>query len=191
MEKFAGFTIPGVGNVGGAVASAALRVAGNVLGGVLSKGGLQRSYNFEFLPPGIGVFAPEAIGQHCQEIDFGEYSVSSDNVIRYGAEQRGYSNFMSMPKVRLSFVKPAFDLVFAYFSAWRSLMIDDSGYFGVKSEYAFPSYVLIEDTTKDVSAVVKMLGTFPTKMPSHALSYRKDDVVLFDVELNVDKITFL
>lgn len=168
----------------------AVRIGTALLGGLM-KGSYQRDYNFEFLPPGLGLYAPETIGQYCQEISFPQYNMTDLNKIQFGGEQRGYAGFFSISSMRATFLKPNPDIVLPYFEAWKRLIVDDKGFFGVKNDYALTSYILIEDVTKDVSTVVKLMGTFPTKFPEHSFSYRSEKVVEYSVEFNIDKVIFL
>lgn len=189
-----GYAIGGAVRGGTALLSsiASLSSLTSFLGGTaLTKGSVQRAYNWEFLPPGFGLLTPELIGQYCQEIDFGEYSMADDNKIQYGSETRGYAGFFNVPKVRMKFVKPNPDVVFTYFDTWKRKIIDLKGFYGVKNDYALSSYILIEDTTKNVTAVVKMMGTFPTKFPNHSFSYGRDEAAVYEIEMNVDHIEFL
>lgn len=169
---------------------AGIRVASDVLAGGLLKNAVQRRYNWEFLPPGIGLFAPEYIGQYCQEIGFGDYN-NKTTVLRYGAEERKYAGFYKIDEMKVKFVVPSPDVVMTYLNLWRELIRDPQGFYSPKSKYALTSYILIQDTTMDVTAVVKLMGTFPTQFPEHRFSYNTSEAMTYEVSFNVDKVQFL
>ena len=179
-----------ISQLANAAVGTGIRFASQALAGGLLKNSIQRAYNWEFLPPGIGLFAPEYIGQYCQEITFGDYN-NTKTTIRYGAEQRSYAGPYSINDFQATFVVPSPDVVMAYLNLWRGLMRDSQGFYSPKSKYALPSYILIQDTTMDVTSVVKLMGTFPTSFPEHAFSFNRNDVLKYTVKFNVDKVLFL
>ena len=179
--------ITALGNI---ALGAGIQVVSNLLAGGLLKNNIQRDYNWEFLPPGIGLFAPEYIGQYCQEISFGDYN-NKPTVIRYGAETRGYAGDFTISEFSATFVVPSPDVVMTYLNAWRGLMRDAFGFYSPKANYALPSFILIQDTAMNVTSVVKLMGTFPTQFPDHKFSYNSDRALTYTVRFNVDKVLFL
>lgn len=164
--------------------------ASKVLAGGLLKNNIQREYNWEFLPPGIGLFAPEYIGQYCQEISFGDYN-NTPTKLRYGSETRGYAGFYEIGGFTAKFIVPSPDVVMTYLNLWRDLIRDQQGFYSPKSKYALTSYVLIQDTTMDVTSVVKLSGTFPTEFPQHNFTYNGGGALTYTVKFNCDRVSFL
>jgi hypothetical protein len=167
-----------------------IRVASNALAGGLLKNSIQREYNWEYLPPGIGLFAPEYIGQYCQGITFGDYN-NKPTVLRYGSETRGYAGDFTISEFDVKFVVPSPDVVMTYLNMWRNLIRDSQGFYSPKSKYALTTYVLIQDTTMDVTSVVRLSGTFPTTFPQHAFTYGGGGPLTYTVRFNCDRVAFL
>ena len=162
-----------------------------VAGGLLQKTWmLQREYNWQLMMPfnlkGIlGVF----ISQYCQDATFpGGYSMSELSSIRYGAQQRFYAGLQEIGTVNLSFIMPTDNTVFDFFKAWRELVIDANGYYHPKADYKKDIYLLLYDRTGIQSGKFTLKGVFPKTNPPIEVSYQKEGVLRWGLELSVDRV---
>lgn len=176
--------------IGSAVVGAGVRAGAELLKKYLQNEP-QRAYNFEFSPPGLGLYSPEYIGQYCQAIQLPSYNIVEVPKLRYGAEQRGYAGDFTLGTVKATFMKPNPDVVYDYFNSWKDRIRDARGCYFPKQNYALTGYVMIQDTKQNVTTVVKMLGMFPVVWPDQRLSYQENGAVFYDVEFNVDQLQFL
>lgn len=162
-----------------------------VAGGLLQKTWmLQREYNWQLMMPfnlkGIlGVF----VSQYCQDATFPSgYSMSELSSIRYGAFQRFYAGLQEISSVNLSFIMPTDNTVFDFFKAWRELVVDKNGFYHPKLEYKKDIYLLLYDRTGLQSGKFTLKGVFPKTNPSFDVSYQKESVLRWGLELSVDRV---
>jgi len=149
---------------------------------------LQRSYNFDVIMPSMFGIDGYAVGKFCQNIKFGQYDIAELSRMRFGAFKTSYAGLLDISSITATFLKPIPDIVSAYFKEWRLKIVDKSGFFGIKSEYARSIYVITSATDGLPSGVYRLTGVFPQRMPVHVLDYGTEDIVRLDVELNVDRV---
>lgn len=156
----------------------------------LIRGGLdlQRAYNFDIIMPSMFGIDGYAVGKFCQNIRFGQYDIAELSRMRLGAFKTSFAGLLDISSITATFLKPVPDIVSAYFNEWRLKIVDGSGFFGIKSDYARSIYIILSATNGLPSGVYRLTGVFPQKMPVHALDYGTEDVVRLDVELNVDRV---
>lgn len=148
---------------------------------------LQRKYNWQLMMPenieGImGMF----VSQYCQDVKFGDYSISKLSSIQYGAVQRFYAGVQGIKTASLTFVAPVDNSVLEYFYSWYNLMIDTDGFYHPKSEYKKTIFVSLYDRSGVESVRFTLMGTFPTTKPSIDLSYTSNEIQHYTIGLNVD-----
>jgi len=150
---------------------------------------LQRTYNWHLMMPhDIGGNIGYLISQYCQEVRFGDYTMSELATMRYGAYQRFYAGLQDIDKVTLSFLVPIDNSVYSYFAGWSELIVDKRGYYHPKNEYKKNIYAIMYDRTSIQSTKFMMKGTFPITKVRADLSYRSEDVLRLNVTLSVDTI---
>lgn len=158
---------------------------------VLSLSGLQREFNFEIKLPDMGAIPGLMVGIYCESVSFGQYNMSDVTKIRYGAFRKGYAGFLDIEDVRMTFLQPYPDVVSAYFSKWRKLIVSDKGFYSHKSQYAKDIYVVEFDRTSLPGGIFKLSGCFPKTFPAHSLSNTSDAVARFQIAFHVDKVVDL
>ena len=150
----------------------------------------QRSYNWEIMLPSIGIIPGIVVSMLCQDIKFGDYNIADVDRLRYGAFESKFPGLMEIQDVQFTFIKPIPDLVSAYFYAWRKMIIDDAGYYGVKSEYSKKVSIYLYDTTGMISNNISLVGVFPKTLPVYDLSYSTEEIVKLSITCNVDRMSF-
>lgn len=173
---------------------------------VLAKSRYQRVYNWDVLLPDVSSLFGQSkgilgsigkilegvqglsIGQYCQNVEFGDYSINDLISMRYGPYSANYPGLFTIDKVRMSFLKPVPDIVSMYFNAWKNLIVDKNGLYNVKSKYAKTIYIRFLDSTGISIHRYKLLGAFPIIFPKYNLDYNQNDVVKIQIEFSVDKI---
>ena len=161
-----------------------------VLGGLTTRTwALQRSYNWQLMMPFtiegvLGVF----VSQYCQDVKFGDYSVSELTSVRYGAFQRFYAGIDQIDTVSLQFIMPVDNSVYDFFRFWRELVRSPEGHYRVKREYAKNIYVMTYDRSGIQSGQYLCHGCFPKTIPPITLSYGEDSVLKWGLDLSVDYI---
>ncbi len=161
-------------------------LAGNVLRRVWL---LQRSYNWQLIMPHdirglIGIL----VSQYCQEVRFGDYSITEISSIRYGPYRRFYAGLQEINTVTLSFLVPVDNSVTSYFYGWHELIVDKEGYYHPKNNYKRDIYVMLYDRTGIESVKFKLKGTFPRTKPRFTLSYDSESVSILTIDMSVDSI---
>jgi len=150
---------------------------------------LQRTYNWQVIfPDGIGDVPGIWISQYCQDIRFGDYSITEISAVRHGSEQRFYAGLRDIEQVPMSFIMPIDNSVHKYFQDWRKLEVDDDGYFYPKSYYKRDIYVFLFDRSGIQSAKFVLHGCFPRNCPPISLSYYEDSVLRWGIDLLVDYV---
>jgi hypothetical protein len=150
---------------------------------------LQRQYHWQLFMPHLinGVFGP-FVSQFCQEIKFGDYSMSRLSDLRQGAFQRFYAGLQEIDNATFTFITSVDNAVLDYFHGWYHLVVDEEGYYNPKSVYKKHIHVAMYDRTGVESIRFTLKGVFPKIKPVLALSYSGDDVFRFDVVLSVDSV---
>lgn len=150
---------------------------------------LQRKYNWQLLLPhningNIGFF----VSQYCQDIQFGDYGMSTLSQLKYGAFQRFYAGLQDINRVTATFLAPIDNSVLSYFHGWYHLMVDGDGNFYPKNHYKKSMFVAMYDRSYVESVRFELRGVFPVRKPTLDLSYSEEDVLRYVVELSVDRI---
>lgn len=150
---------------------------------------LQRTFNWQvILPDNVGSIPGLLVSQYCQDIRFGDYSITEISAMRHGSDQRFYAGLRDIEQVPMTFVMPVDNAVHEYFQNWRNLMVDSDGYFYPKSNYARDIYVFLFDRSGVQSAKFVLKGCFPRTCPPLTLSYTEDSVLKWNIDLFVDYI---
>jgi len=150
---------------------------------------LQRSYNWQLMMPhNINGIAGYLVSQYCQEVRFGDYTMSDVASMRYGPEQRFYAGLQTIDTVSLSFLKPVDNSVLTYFYGWYELTVDQNGYYYPKNHYKKDIFVILYNKMGTESTKFKLKGTWLKRRPSYTLSYASEDILRVEVELCVDFI---
>ena len=150
---------------------------------------LQREYNWDIFLPDMGVTSGMDIGRYCQEISFGDYTMSEIVSQRYGAYQSKFAGLMNIEDVTFTFLKPVPDIVSAYFYYWRSLIVNLAGYYNVKSQYAFTVKVFMYDTNGAISNTISLIGVFPKTVPTYRMAYGSEKMVEMSITCSVDRFS--
>jgi hypothetical protein len=156
----------------------------------------QRSYMWELiLPTFMAGFIPMPgilLSKLCQKVSFADYSIDgSTDTTRFGAFMAKYPGLLSIPEIKLTFLKAVPDLVTTYFTQWRKIMISPSGLYSPKSKYAKILYLVFLDTTGVIVNRYKFTGVFPLSMPTYSLDYSSNNITNIEINLSVDTIETL
>jgi len=108
--------------------------------------------------------------------------------MRYGPFERKYPGQLKIPEVEATFLKPNPDLISSYMYKWRSLIVDEAGYYYPKEKYAKNGYIFLYDTTGIPDGRFILKGMFPTNLPSYNMSYDEDSITKLTIKFNVDTI---
>lgn len=149
---------------------------------------LQRDYLWEIYLPDILGIPGLIIGQLCQDITVGEYSMEELVQMRSGAFRTKYAGFFEIPHVTATFLKPIPEMVSTYFHAWRSLIVSDDGLYYPKSNYAREMTISLFDDNSLPVYNLRMVGVFPKVFPSYKMSYKSESVMEHQIEFNVDRL---
>jgi hypothetical protein len=148
---------------------------------------LQRTYNWQFLlPEDIGGISGIWVSQYCQDVRFGDYSISDVPFMQYGSKQRFYAGKETIEPIGVSFIMPVDNSPYEYFKEWRKLVIDDKGFYHPKNVYKKDAHLVFFDRTGIQSVSFVFKGCFPLLSPKFSPSYAADDVVRFSLDLSVD-----
>lgn len=150
---------------------------------------LQRAYNWSLLMPSnfAGVLG-YLVSQFCQDVTFGDYSISELSTMRSGAFQRFYAGLQTIDSVQLLFLVPSDNSVREYFYAWYERMIDKWGYYYPKMNYKRDVYLEFYDQSKIRSVRFRMKGCFPKTHPVEHPSYTDEGILMSQITISVDKI---
>lgn len=150
---------------------------------------LQRAYNWGLMMPyDFGGTLGYLVSQFCQDITFGDYSISELSTMKHGAFQRFYAGIQAIDTVTMIFLVPVDNSVLDYFYAWYEHMIDRNGYYYPKSNYKRSIFIMFYDQTKIESVRFELKGCFPKSHPVVHPSYTEEGVLTAQVVLSVDKI---
>ncbi len=150
---------------------------------------LQREYHWQLFMPHLinGVFGP-FISVFCQDVRFGDYSISSLGKIQQGAFQRFYAGLQDISSINLTFITSVDNAVLDYFYGWYHLAIDEQGYYYPKNHYKKNIYVALYDRSGVESVRFNMKGVFPKNKPPIGVSYGSEGMLKLNVVLSVDII---
>jgi hypothetical protein len=150
---------------------------------------LQRAFDWQLLMiHDFGGTIGYLVSQFCQDIRFGDYSISELSTLKSGAFQRFYAGLQTIDTVTLRFLVPTDNSVTDYFYDWYEHIIDKYGYYYPKSNYKRDVYVVLYDRTKIESCRFVLKGCFPKNHPPFDLSYGRDEVATTQISLCVDSI---
>jgi hypothetical protein len=148
---------------------------------------LQRSYLWELrLPFENGL----EVAKYCQNVKFGDYSMTEPSTIRYGAFQAHYAGYLTVEKIQISFLRPIPDIITPYLHNWRAKIVDDAGFFHPKQDYVGDIHVYMFDSDGSETGHVRFHKAFPTEFPGYDLSYNSNDIVKLTTVFQVDRIYF-
>jgi len=165
-----------------------MSILGQLLSDMPRQWKLQRTFNFDFLLPDISGIAGHEISKYCQDCKIGDYDIAALSTIKAGAFEQKFSGDLKIKEVVATFLKPVNDIVSDYFYAWRTLIVDKQGFHNVKSIYAKTAYLKLYDRDGSETDTYKMIGIFPTTLPSIDVSYTNEDIVKFPITFSVDWI---
>jgi len=149
----------------------------------------QRKFQWQLImPENIDGIVGVLVSQYCQDVRFGDYSISQLSSMQYAAWQRFYAGLQRIRTASFTFVAPADNSLIEYFYGWYRLMIDDLGYYYPKSHYKKRIYVSLYDRTGIETVRFTLLGVFPTNKPVVDLSYSPNELLRYTVNLSVDEI---
>ena len=152
-------------------------------------GPLKRAYNFELrLASAIDGIEGLEVSKYCQDIKFGQYNMSDISTMRVGAHKASYAGKLDIETVTLTFLSPNNSLVERYFDGWRKLIVDDEGFYSPKDKYKKDVYIEMKSTTPFSTIGWRLSGCFPQTFPSYNLSYGSEEMIRYDIILNVDMI---
>ena len=165
-------------------------------------GHMQRNYNWSVLLPDMGSIAGEVISKYCQDVKFGEYSLTDVVTMKQGAFQAFYAGYWQIPPVSLIFVVPSAaiqlnvdsilhptrNMIRSYFNIWKELMLDSNGFYSEKGIYVKDIHVMLEDSTGVSLDAFVLEKAFPKTMPSYDLSYSGNDILKVTVEFSIDNV---
>lgn len=148
---------------------------------------LQRNYHWQLMMPhNINGVLGHLISPLCQDVRFGDYSLSQLSDIQSGAFQRFYAGAQKIHGVQLSFLMSIDNAIWDFFWGWKCLAVDEEGYYHPKNAYKKNIYVSLYDRTGVESVRFTLKGAFPTTVPKFDVSYGSNDVTKLSVELSVD-----
>lgn len=150
---------------------------------------LQRAYKWSLLMPSnfSGVIG-YLVSQYCQDITFGDYSISELSILKSGAFQRFYAGLQTIDSVTLIFLVPSDNSLRDYFYGWYEKMIDKKGYYYPKLNYKRDIYLMFYDQMEVQSVRFLMRGCFPkTHLVEHP-SYTEEGVLTAQITLSIDKL---
>lgn len=151
---------------------------------------LQRTFNWGLLMPhNFGGVVGLLVSQYCQDIEFGDYSITEIASIKYGAFQRFYAGLQTIDTITLTFLQPVDNSVTDYFYSWYNKMIDEKGFYYPKNNYKRDIYAVLYDRTGIESAKFTLRGTFPlSRVPKIRASWTEEDVMRLSFTLRVDDV---
>lgn len=151
---------------------------------------LQRVYEWQLLlPHDFGDIMGLGVSRYCQDIEFGDYSITEISTMKHGAFQRFYAGLPTIDVVTLTFLKSVDNSVSDYFYAWFNSMISEEGYYSPKSRYKRDIHAVLYDRTGVESARFKLMGAFPlSRIPRIRASWADENVLRVSVRLRVDDI---
>lgn len=150
---------------------------------------LQRQYIWQLIMPetirgAIGYL----VSQYCQDVRFGDYSMSEISSLRYGPWRRFYAGLHEIDTVTLTFLVPVDNSVYDYFSGWSELVVDEDGYYHPKNKYKKTIFVSLYDRSGVQSVKFTLKGVFPRMKPGFGLSYNSEGILTLPMVLSVDTI---
>ncbi|MBE3139285.1 MAG: hypothetical protein IMZ53_01750 [Thermoplasmata archaeon] len=150
---------------------------------------LQRTFNWQLIMPfdfkgNIGFL----VSQYCQDVNFGDYSITTVSSMRYGAYQRFYAGLQDISTVTLTFLVPVDNSVYDYFYSWSNLIVDAQGHYSPKNVYKKTIFVMMYDRTGIQATKFALKGTFPLNKVAAGLSYGTEGIVTLTMTLSVDTI---
>jgi len=152
---------------------------------------VQRDYNWDFILPSIGIIPGVVLSKYCQSVSFGQYNIEEIIEQRRGAEKSFFPGTLNITGLKATFIVPTPDLVGAYFTSWKKLIVDDDGYYGLPNEYKRNASIVFYDRSFSIPTnIATVKGLFPKTFPAFNLAYSSEDIVRYDIEFSFDKITF-
>jgi len=161
---------------------------------LLSKARFQRDYLWDVLLPDIGISAGGligfGIGQLAQSVSFGDYNISTANVMKIGPYEHNFAGLLTVPTVKMKFLKTIPDVVATYFNAWKNKIVGVHGTYYPKNNYQRTIYIRFNDSTGLAIGQYKLIGAFPITFPQYNLDYAADKVTEIEIEFKIDQIEY-
>jgi len=149
----------------------------------------QRAYNWGLLMPwNFGGTIGYLVSQYCQDITFGDYSISELSELKHGAFQRFYAGIQTIDTVKMLFIVPIDNSVSDYFYSWYEHVVDRRGFYYPKNHYKRSIFIMFYDQTKIETFRFELKGCFPKSHPIIHPSYTEEGVLVAEIVLSVDKL---
>ena len=147
----------------------------------------QRDYNWALLmPQQVNGTAGLEISKFCKRITFGDKNIETVRFLIIQAKKQFIPDSLLIDQVQLTFLAPCPDIVQDYFSAWRQLMIDNSGNYTPQAAYKFSIFIYLYTQRGNEGTIIQLKGAFPVKVPAYNLSYANEDILKYEIVLSVD-----
>lgn len=152
---------------------------------------VQRSYNWDLIMPDVwtSTVLGVVVSKYCQNITFGNYNMADISAMKVGVFSKFFAGSLDIKKPVATFIAPVPDVVSNYFHVWKKLIIDDDGYYHKSLNYKKNLYIVLYDRTGIPANMISLVGVFPKTFPEWNLAYTSEDIVKYNIEFSVDKIT--
>jgi len=150
---------------------------------------VQRDYNWDFILPSVGLVPGVVITKYCQSVSVGQYDIREIIEQKKGAKKTFYPGQIDVNEVTATFIAPTPDIVSAYFHAWKQLIIDKQGFYGLPSKYKKNATVVLYDRTMSIPTnLITIKGMWPTTFPKFTLDYNSEGLVVHSITFKFDDI---
>lgn len=150
---------------------------------------LQRNYLFEVILPDISREIPHLeVSSFVQRIRFGDYNFSNLTSIKQGPFTSNSAGTLEISEINISILNPIDNLVIEYFKIWKNLIVDPSGFYYPKINYAKIGYCYLYDSLGNETIAYQLINLFPKNFPNFDLDYTQNNLVKFDISFSVDLI---
>jgi hypothetical protein len=149
---------------------------------------VQRTYNWEFILPDIVGGNGSAISPYIQDVKFGDYNFEDVMNIRHGAYKSHAAGFLNIGDLTITILSPTDKTVISYFEAWKSLIVDSSGTYGYKANYAKTGWLFLMGKRYEETHKYKFINMFPKTFPAYQLNYNDEGMVKFTIDFSVDRV---
>lgn len=149
----------------------------------------QRAYLWEVRLPFVdGVGSSDSVSKKVLGVRFGFKSMGAQREQRTGTGVSKYPGLESIDTVTLTLVETEDVEVLSYFTAWKKMIVDDSGY-NMRSVYAKDITCKLLKSDRTESVKFKFLRSYPSKIMSYDLKYTNSEAVQYEIVLSVDDVT--
>jgi hypothetical protein len=155
---------------------------------VLIKSDLQRTYMWELILPDISEVSNIDVSAYVQKVRFGSYNFTDLITRKEGPFTTSSAGTLDIGPMEITILSPVDNLVVKYFQDWKDKIIDPSGFYYPKVNYAKSAYIYLYDTAGNQTDSYRLINIFPKTFPSYGLDYGDTNVVKFDISFNIDRI---